>query len=343
MVKKILVAGAGGFIGGHLVARLRERGDCEIRAVDIKPFDQWHQYFDDVESLCLDLRERPCCEKVVVGVDEIYNLAADMGGIGFIEGNKFACMVNVLINTNLLLTANEVGVERFFFSSSACVYRGDLQNSDQTNFALKESDAYPADPEDGYGWEKLFSERMCRHAMEDCGLITRVARFHNSYGSHGTWSGGREKAPAAICRKVAFASISGNHSIEIWGDGTQKRSFMYIDDNIEGMLRIMYSDISEPINLGSAEMVTINEMVSIAEDIAGIKLSRRYRADAPIGVAGRSSDNSMILERLNWEPSTSLYDGLAKTYEWIYDQVLGSVAKNSRIETAYGVSRLYAK
>jgi len=314
--KKILVAGAGGFIGGHLVAKLRELGYTNIRAVDNKPFTQWYQRFDDVDNLVLDLQELEKCRIAVNGCDEIYNLAADMGGMGFIENNKALCMLSVLINTHLLMAAKEVGSSRFFYASSACVYAGYKQK--EANIpGLKEEDAYPADPEDGYGWEKLFSERMCRHFREDFGIETRVARFHNVYGPFGTFDGGREKAPAAICRKVINAKSSGNHDIEIWGDGEQTRSFMYIDDCIKGILMIMESDILEPINLGSDEMVTINQLVDTAESIADIQLNRNYKLDAPKGVRGRSSDNTLIQKLLGWAPGISLKDGLTETYQWI--------------------------
>lgn len=314
--KKILVAGAGGFIGGHLVAKLRELGYANIRAVDLKPFTQWYQRFDDVDNLVLDLQELDQCRAAVNGCDEIYNLAADMGGMGFIENNKALCMLSVLINTHLLMAAREVGSSRFFYASSACVYAGYKQK--EANIpGLKEEDAYPADPEDGYGWEKLFSERMCRHFREDFGIETRVARFHNVYGPFGTFDGGREKAPAAICRKVIAAKTSGSHDIEIWGDGEQTRSFMYIDDCIQGILMIMESNILEPINLGSDEMVTINQLVDTAESIAGIELNRNYKLDAPKGVRGRSSDNTLIQKLLGWAPGISLRDGLTQTYHWI--------------------------
>ena len=317
----VLVAGAGGFIGGHLVADLLASGVTNIRAIDIKPFDEWYQLFDSVENLSLDLKDRGHCEVACDGVSQVFNLAADMGGMGFIENNKALCMFSVLINTHLLLAAEAANVERFFYASSACVYNADKQRD--TNCAgLKEADAYPAMPEDGYGWEKLFSERMCRHVREDLGVPTRVARFHNVYGPHGTWQGGREKAPAAICRKVIHAVESGDHNIEIWGDGNQTRSFMYIDDCIHGIKAITASDIIEPINLGSSEMVSINQLVDIAEEIAGVKLKRRYKLDAPKGVNGRNSDNTMIKALMGWEPSISLRDGMAKTYAWIHEEYL---------------------
>ncbi len=321
----VLVAGGGGFIGGHLVADLRRRGVQHMRAVDIKPLDEWYQVFDDVENVVSDLREITACRGACEDVAEVYNLAADMGGMGFIENNKALCMLSVLINTHLLMSALDAGVERFFYASSACVYNADKQKSADV-VPLREEDAYPAMPEDGYGWEKLFSERMCRHFREDFGLVTRVARFHNVYGPDGTWDGGREKAPAAICRKVIEAKETGNHEIEIWGDGTQTRSFMYIDDCIYGIDRIMHSEIEEPINLGSNEIVTINGLVDIVEDIAGIKLKRRYKLDAPKGVNGRNSDNTLIQRYLDWQPDTKLRDGMARTYAWIHQQVLAQAA-----------------
>ncbi len=315
----ILVAGAGGFIGGHLVADFRRRGFTRIRAVDVKPLDQWYQRFDDVENLQLDLNFRENCDTAAAGVDEIYNLAANMGGMGFIEANKALCMLSVLINTHLLQSALKHGAKKFFYSSSACVYNGDKQKTFEAP-SLREEDAYPAQPEDGYGWEKLFSERMCRHFREDFGLYTRVARFHNVYGPWGTWFGGREKAPAAICRKVIEAKLSGNHQIEIWGSGDQTRSFMYADDCIKGTGLIMNSEILEPINLGSTEAVSINQLVDIVEGIAGVKLKRKYDLSAPKGVNGRNSENTLIKRYLNWEPDTPLRVGLEKTYAWIYDQ-----------------------
>jgi GDP-D-mannose 3', 5'-epimerase len=252
-----------------------------------------------------------------------------MGGMGFIEANRAACMISVLINTHLLMAARDEGVKRHFYSSSACIYNTDLQKESEVT-ALREEDAYPALPEDGYGWEKLFSERMCRNFHDDFGIETRVARYHNVYGPHGTYAGGREKAPAAICRKVAEAKLSGDHEIEIWGDGQQTRSFMYIDDCLLGTTRIMESDILDPINLGSAELVTINQLVDTVEEIAGVKLKRRYNLDAPKGVRGRNSDNTMILERLGWEPSTPLSVGMEKTFTWIYDELTASARPSRR-------------
>ena len=268
----------------------------------------------------MNLQEKGACIRAASGCDWIYNLAADMGGMGFIELNKGLCMLTVLINTHMLMAARQCGTTRFFFPSSACVYAGCKQQQTD-NPALKEEDAYPADPEDGYGWEKLFSERMCRHFREDFGLETRVARYHNVYGPHGTFDGGREKAPAAICRKVIAAKLSGHHEIEVWGDGEQTRSFMFIDDCLHCTRLLMESNIVEPINIGSAEMVTINQLVKLTEQLAGIQLKRNYQLDAPKGVRGRSSDNTFIKSQLGWEPSTPLQTGLEKTYAWIFDQM----------------------
>jgi nucleoside-diphosphate-sugar epimerase len=316
----VLVAGGGGFIGGHLVADLRAKGYTNIRSVDIKPIGEWFQVFPDVDNRKLDLREVGACRIAIQGARQVFNLAADMGGMGFIEFNKAACMISVLINTHLLMAARESGIERFFYASSACVYNADKQK-DANVTPLREADAYPAMPEDGYGWEKLFSERMCRHFTEDFSLETRVARFHNVYGPHGTYDGGREKAPAAICRKVIEAKRSGRHEIEIWGDGEQTRSFMFIDDCLFGIDRLMRSEIREPINLGSDELVTINQLVDIVEGIAGIKLKRRYDLNAPKGVRGRNSDNALIKAKLGWAPSISLETGLEATYAWIHDRI----------------------
>jgi nucleoside-diphosphate-sugar epimerase len=315
-----VVCGAGGFIGGHLVKSLIANGVNVVRAVDVKPLEDWYQITEGVESLSLDLKDKANCMVAAEGVTQVYQLAADMGGMGFIENNKALCMLSVLTNTHMLMAAQEKGVKRFFYSSSACVYNGEKQTSPDV-VPLKESDAYPALPEDGYGWEKLFSERMCRHFEEDYGLVCRVARYHNVYGPEGTWNGGREKAPAAICRKVIEAKLSGNHEINIWGDGKQTRSFMYIDDCVKGSQMIMDSEIDEPINLGSSEIVTINGLVDLAEEIAGIKLKRTYDLNAPKGVNGRNSDNTLILEKLGWEPSIRLRDGLEKTYRWIEEQI----------------------
>lgn len=316
----VVVAGGGGFIGGHLVAALRRDGFTKIRAVDSKPLDQWYQQFPDVENRQLDLQLLNACEAAVEGADQVFNLAADMGGMGFIELNKAACMLSVLINTHLLMASQKAGAKRFFYASSACVYNADKQRDPKVT-ALKEEDAYPAMPEDGYGWEKLFSERMCRHFREDYGLQTRMARYHNVYGPHGTYAGGREKAPAAVCRKVIEAVKSGNLEIEIWGDGLQTRSFQYIDDCVHGTRMLMASDFVEPINLGSSELVSINQLVDIVEEIAGVKLKRRYKLDAPKGVNGRNSDNTLIQKVFGWEPSTRLRDGMEKTYRWIHDEM----------------------
>ncbi|MEW6366250.1 MAG: NAD-dependent epimerase/dehydratase family protein [Acidobacteriota bacterium] len=318
---RIVVCGGGGFIGGHLIADLRRQGCTRLRSVDIKPLTQWHQRFRDVDNLVLDLQGKPACYEALQGASQVYNLAADMGGMGFIETNKALCMLNVLINTHLLMAARDLGVERFFYSSSACVYNMDKQMSPDV-IPLKEDDAYPAMPEDGYGWEKLFSERMCRHFREDFGLATRVVRYHNVYGSHGEYDGGREKAPAAICRKVIQAKLSGNHEIEVWGDGTRTRSFTYIDDCLKATQAIMESDSIEPLNVGSSELVTINQLVDIVESIAGIKVRRKYNPAAPKGVNGRNSDNTRIRQHLGWEPSTPLRTGLEKTYAWIYDRII---------------------
>lgn len=323
----IVVCGAGGFIGGHLVADLLKQGHTRIRAVDLKPVSDWYQRFEEVENLRGDLQLREAAAHAVKDARIVYNLAADMGGMGFIENNKALCMLSVLINTHLLMEAKAAGVDRFFYASSACVYAADKQTTPDVS-ALKESDAYPAMPEDGYGWEKLFSERMCRHFREDFGVKTRVARYHNVYGPHGTWDGGREKAPAAICRKVITAKLSGNHEITIWGSGEQTRSFQYIDDCLHGTQMIANSEWADPINLGSSEMVSINQLVEIVEDIAGIHLKRNYDLTAPKGVNGRNSDNALIQRVFGWEPCVKLRDGLEKTYAWIHDEIVGG--KSSR-------------
>jgi GDP-D-mannose 3', 5'-epimerase len=317
----VVVTGAGGFIGGHLVARLLETGSMQVRAVDIKPLSQWHQIFDAAENLQLDCSRLENCELATKGARHVYNLACDMGGMGFITNNKALCMLSVLINTHMLKASLDNSVERYFYSSSACVYAANKQTNTQIT-ALREKDAYPAMPEDGYGWEKLFSERMCRHFREDFGLVSRVARFHNVYGPHGTWDGGREKAPAAICRKVIQAKLAGDHRIEIWGDGLQTRSFMYIDDCLHGIDLIFNGNVEEPLNLGSHELVSINQLVEIVEQIAGIRLSRNYNLTAPQGVRGRNSDNTLIRKHFCWEPDTPLRVGLEKTYAWIYDQIV---------------------
>ncbi len=319
--KRVLIAGAGGFIGGHLARRALERGAAFVRCADVKLLEDWYQVHIGCENLILDLARLADCRIACEDVDVVFNLAADMGGMGFIENNKALCMLSVLINTHLLMASRDADVERFFFSSSACVYNAEKQR-DADVVPLREEDAYPALPEDGYGWEKLFSERMCRHFREDFGLETRVARFHNIYGPHGTFSGGREKAPAAICRKVIEAKYSGTGSIEIWGDGTQTRSFTYIDDCLDGIELIHGGPVTEPLNLGSRELVTIERLVEIVEDIAAVRLVRDYRLDAPQGVAGRNSDNTQILAAYDWEPTTALSDGMERTYAWIHDRMV---------------------
>ena len=324
MTRKVMVAGAGGFIGGWLVNSLIKNGfdQHQIVCVDIKPLNEWYQVFGATKNLVLDLKDPIRCLEVTQDIDYVYNLAADMGGMGFIENNKALCMLSVLINTNLLLAAKKNKVKKYFFASSACVYSAVTQTT-PNNLGLKESDAYPADPEDGYGWEKLFSERMCRHFYEDFGVETRVARFHNVYGPNGTWNGGREKAPAAICRKVAEAQITGKYEIEIWGDGSQTRSFTYIDDAVQGIHLLMNSDIRESINIGSSELVDLNKLTSIVEQIAQVpKLNRTYNLSAPRGVVGRNSDNTKVLNLLRWEPTIELKIGLSKTYQWVHSQIL---------------------
>ena len=328
----IVVTGAGGFIGGHLVADLLSSGRT-VRAVDIKPQEEWYQVHGAADNMVADLQLLDNARRAVDGVSEVYNLAADMGGMGFIETHKAECMLSVLTSTHVLLAARDAGVERYFYSSSACVYAAEHQ-TDPNVTALREQDAYPAMPEDGYGWEKLFSERMARHFREDFGMTTRVARYHNVYGPYGTYAGGREKAPAAICRKVAQAKLSGDHSIEIWGDGEQTRSFMYIDDCVKGSQMIMDGTSPEPVNLGSSELVSINQLVSIVEDIAGITLERRHDLSAPQGVRGRNSDNTQMLETYGWEPSISLREGLEKTYAWISDELTSSSAADSKFAMA---------
>lgn len=315
LMSKFLIVGGGGFIGGHLIKRLLEENN-EIIAADLKPLDLWFQRFENVKSYSLDMQEYENCLKMTSDTDYVINLACNMGGIGFIENNKADCMLSVLINTNLLRASRFNKVKRYFFSSSACAYNKELQ-VDPNIDGLREQDAYPAMPEDGYGWEKLFSERMCRHFTEDYGLETRVARFHNIYGPMGTFDGGREKAPAAICRKVIEAKIQNKKSIEIWGDGTQTRSFLYIDDCIDAVLKLFYSDFSEPINIGSDEKVTINQLLSIAEEIADKKFDRIYQLDKPQGVKGRSSNNELIKKTLNWNYKYSLREGIKNTYRWI--------------------------
>ena len=314
-MSRYLIVGGGGFIGGHLISRLIKDGN-EVRAVDVKPLDLWFQIFDKTEKFSLDMQEYENCLSMTKEVDYVMNLACNMGGIGFIENNKADCMLSVLINTNLLRACKENKIKKYFFSSSACAYNKDLQ-TDPNIEGLREQDAYPAMPEDGYGWEKLFSERMCRHFTEDYGLETRVARFHNIYGPMGTFDGGREKAPAAICRKVIEAKLNNKEIIDVWGDGTQTRSFLYIEDCLDAVLRLFHSDFSDPINIGSDEKVTINQLLEIAEDLSGKKFKRNYQLDKPQGVKGRSSNNDLIKEKLNWNFNYSLKEGIKKTYSWI--------------------------
>jgi len=320
-MSKYLVCGAGGFIGGHLAKKLLHDGHVVICA-DIKPLEFWFQIFEENKNFSLDLKEYENCLKVSKGVDYVYNMACNMGGMGFIENNKAECMLSVLINTNLLRACLKNNVKKYFFSSSACVYNGSKQLKTFIP-GLKESDSYPADPEDGYGWEKLFSERMCRHFTEDFGFPTSIVRYHNVYGPLGTFDGGREKAPAALCRKMAIAKINKIKSIEVWGDGQQTRSFMYIEDCIKGTEMIFNSNqVAEVFNLGSSEQVSINQMINQIEEISGYKVDRKYMLNKPKGVRGRNSDNEKIIKVYNWQPSTLLKDGLEKTYKWIYDQII---------------------
>jgi nucleoside-diphosphate-sugar epimerase len=316
---KILITGAGGFIGGHLTKKLIEEGHL-VTAVDKKDLTDWYQVHNNSHNITSDVSIANNCNVLTKTMDRVYNLSADMGGIGFIESNKAECMMTVLINTNLIDAARKNGVESYLYTSSACVYNAGKQDSSDVT-ALKEEDAYPAQSEDGYGWEKLFSERMCRHVMEDYGMKTHVARYHNVYGPYGTYEGGREKAPAAIIRKVIEAKLSGSHEIEIWGDGEQTRSFMYIDDCVRGTWELSNSNLHTPVNVGSSELVTINQLVDIAEEIAGIKVARNYNLDAPQGVRGRNSDNTLFHSTFGWEPSIALKDGMEKTYAWIYDKM----------------------
>jgi len=314
----IVITGAGGFIAGALTSYFHDKGFTRIRAVDKKPLPEWYQRVPGVESLCMDLSERGNCVRACEGAVEVYNLAADMGGMGFIEKFRVECLRSILITAHLIEAAYQAGVQRYFFSSSACAYNTELQQDPKAR-ALKESDAYPAMAERGYGWEKLMSEIFCQEYWAERGMKTFIARLHNVYGPFGTWDGGREKAPAAICRKVIEAKDSGKHEIVIWGDGRQTRSFMYIDDCVKGIDMIMHCDklIATPINLGSSELVSINDLVSLVEEIGKVKLERRYDLEAPRGVAGRNSDNTMIKKILNWEPDTPLRQGLKATYAWI--------------------------
>lgn len=318
MRKRILIAGAGGFIGGHLAKTLLERGH-EVVAVDIKNQAAWYQLHEEAENHTANMERLENCRRLIEGCEEVYCLACNMGGMGFIESNRSLCMLSVLINTHMLMAAKDHGVKSYFYSSSACVYP-DYRQTDASVTALKESDAYPAMPENGYGWEKLFSERLCKNFEEDFGFRSKVYRFHNVYGPYGTWDGGREKAPAALCRKVIECIDSGNMDLEIWGDGEQTRSFMYIDDCITGIDKLMASDCTDPLNLGRSELVSINQLLDIVEGIAGVTVNRKYNLAAPQGVRGRNSDNSLIRETLGWEPEVGLKAGMAKTYHWIREQ-----------------------
>jgi GDP-D-mannose 3', 5'-epimerase len=329
---KYLVCGAGGFIGGHLVASLLDEGH-EVVGADIKPLEYWFQLFNSNKNYSLDLKEYENCLKVLDGIDYVYNMACNMGGMGFIENNKAECMLSVLINTNLLRACIKKNVKKYFFSSSACVYNADKQASNFID-GLKETDAYPAMPEDGYGWEKLFSERMCRHFYEDYGLETRVARYHNVYGPMGTFDGGREKAPAALCRKLINAKNSDIKKIDVWGDGEQTRSFMFIDDCIKGTKKLFESDCRDVLNIGSEEQVSINQMIKIIEEISGYKVEKNYQLDKPKGVRGRSSNNDLVRTRLNWDFETSLKSGLEITYRWIEKEIAKKL-NNNKFATKY--------
>ncbi len=319
MKKNILVTGAGGFIGGHISKELLARG-YNVRCVDIKPFSEWYQIFDNCENFQLDMSIKKNCLEMCKGMNDVINMACNMGGMGFIENNKALCMLSVLVNTHMLIACKEMKVKKYFFSSSACTYNTDLQKNPEIK-GLKESDAYPAMPEDGYGWEKLFSERMCRHFLEDYGLDVKVARYHNIYGPNGTYDGGREKAPAALCRKTIQCKIENQNTIDVWGDGNQTRSFLYIDDCVEATLKLFDSEFHGPINIGSEEQVSINEMLDKIEKISNIQLKRNYQLDKPKGVNGRNSDNTLIRKTLGWDSKISLYDGLKKTYSWIENEI----------------------
>ena len=331
-MKKILICGAGGFIGGHLVKHFLDQGDCEVVCADIKPLESWFQFFEQCKNYSLDLKDYNSCLTVSKNIDYIFNMACNMGGMGFIENNKAECMLSVLINTNLLRASVENKVSRYLFSSSACVYNAEKQKKTFVE-GLKETDAYPAEPEDGYGWEKLFSERMCRHFTEDFGLETRVIRYHNVYGPMGTFDGGREKAPAALCRKIIKAKLDNNNIVEIWGDGKQTRSFMYIDDCIEGTLKVFNSSYSDVFNVGSEEQVSINQLAEYIEDIADFKIEKKYLLDKPKGVRGRSSENSFVKDKIGWDTKTTLKEGLKKTYTWIYKEITSKSNNNKFIKS----------
>ncbi len=316
---RYLVCGAGGFIGGHLVSHLMNEGH-DVVCADIKPLEYWFQIFDKNQNYSIDLKEKDNCLRVSKNVDYIFNMACNMGGMGFIENNKAQCMLSVLINTNLLRASVENKVKKYFFSSSACVYNSSRQSKTFID-GLKERDAYPADPEDGYGWEKLFSERMCRHFREDFGLDTRIVRYHNVYGPLGTFDGGREKAPAALCRKIINAKLNNEKEIEVWGDGNQTRSFLYIDDCLKGTMSVFDNNYSDVFNIGSEEQVSINQMIEIIENISNYKVNKKHLLEKPLGVRGRSSDNSFIQDKIGWKPKLNLLEGLEKTYSWIYNQI----------------------
>jgi nucleoside-diphosphate-sugar epimerase len=320
MSKRVLVAGAGGFIGGHVVKQQLEIGN-QVLAADIKPAKRWYQYHSAALNIpSLDLSMEAAADYITkFDIEDVYMLACDMGGMGFIHNHKVDCMYSVLISTNMARAAAKSGVKRYLYSSSACIYPSYKQ--DVQHVYLKESDAYPADPEPGYGMEKLFSEELAINIGDTLSMDTYIPRLHNVYGPFGTYDGGREKAPAAICRKIVVAKLTGDKTISIWGDGEQTRSFMYIDDCVEGFQKIINSDFHKPLNLGSDELVTINQMVSMVEDIAGIKVEREYDLSKPQGVRGRCSDNSLIDQSLGWSPSIALQDGLEKTYKWIYDEM----------------------
>jgi GDP-D-mannose 3',5'-epimerase len=321
-MRRVLVTGAGGFIGHHLTSYL-VRKRYWVRGVDIKQPE--YEPTRAHEFLQLDLRRWESCLAATAGVEEVYSLAANMGGIGFIEDNRAEIMRdNTLINTHVIEAARVNGVKRYLYTSSACVYPRHLQQSPEAT-PLREEDAYPADPEDGYGWEKLFAERMARHYREDFGLETRVVRFHNIFGPLGTYDGGREKSPAAICRKIALAD--DGDAIEVWGDGEQTRSYCYIDDCVEGIYRLMRSRHREPLNLGQDRLVSINELVDMVAAVAGKRVRRRHDPTKPQGVRGRNSDNTRLRQVLRWEPRVSLEEGLRRTYEWI-------AARLGREETA---------
>jgi len=332
-MSKFLISGAGGFIGGHLAKSLMDEGH-QVVCADVKPLHLWFQLFEDNKNYSMDLKEYENCLTASKNVDYIYNMACNMGGMGFIENNKAECMLSVLINTNLLRASIVNNVEKYFFSSSACVYNGSKQNETFIS-GLKESDAYPAEPEDGYGWEKLFSERMCRHFTEDFKIQTRVARYHNVYGPLGTYDGGREKAPAAICRKIIEAKLNSKNKIQVWGDGEQTRSFMFIDDCLTGTKTLFSKEHTEPFNIGSEEQVSINQMIEIIQEIANIKIEKEYQLDKPLGVRGRSSNNDLVREKLNWDIQIKLKDGLEKTYKWIYDEITSGKNNDKFSKSSY--------